>query len=256
MDPSSAPQPLAQARRAGDRARDRRADRRLGPDEDQALLRAGDRRVEQLAREDRRGRRAGAGRRRCRTASPGSCGSSSRRRCRRRRAARARTRRPRRGARRRPRRGRSLACDDDAGVAVVEPQPVVVLGDEQRAAGVPAPAAAKPAIGREPAPRCAPSRSRRRAAPRRWAQSSAEARRAPRARRRASPGAGGVDDARGRRATARVADRRRARRPPRPASASIQVTSSARRGARQRRARASASPARIAVGERRRSPPP
>ena len=82
------PQPPAQARGPRHRARHGDPDGLLGAGEDQALARAGDRRVEQLAREDAATSGRAAGRRRRRTASPGSCGRSSRRRCRPRPAAR------------------------------------------------------------------------------------------------------------------------------------------------------------------------
>jgi hypothetical protein len=54
---SLAPQPAAQPRRSRDRAFHRRAQRRLAADHDQPLSSPRDRRIEQLACQDRRGRR-------------------------------------------------------------------------------------------------------------------------------------------------------------------------------------------------------
>ena len=80
-------QPLPESRGPRHRALDRAPHGLLGPDQDQLPARPRDRRVEELAGEDARARGRAAARPRCRTASPGSCGSSSRTRSRRRRAA-------------------------------------------------------------------------------------------------------------------------------------------------------------------------
>ena len=195
--PTAAPQPGARAIGPVDGG----ADRLLGADQDQPLLRAGDRGVEQLAGEDRRGRGRGAARRRCRTASPGSCGRSWRRRSRRPRAGDGLKRDDlalalERGG------GRAVGGGDhDAGVAVVEAEPVVVLGHEQRAADVPRLGVEAGQLAGEPASRCAASRSRRRGG-RGGGRTARGRRRARGSRRRRVAGAGGFDDGDGRCATA------------------------------------------------------
>ena len=157
------------------------------PDEDQPLARARDRRVEQLAGEHaaRSGRAAAP--RRCRTASPGSCGWSSRRRV---STAASRAGLNRATSPRRSNAALARPCsvgDDDAGVAVVEPQPVVVLGDQQRAPGVPAALGAE-AVDLLGEPALDPRRPRRDAvaarAGGRTAPGTRRARRAPPRRRR------------------------------------------------------------------------
>ena len=151
------------------------------------LARARHGRVQQLAREDLRRRARAAGPRRCRTATPGSCGSSSRRRSRRPRDApgvnSATSSRRSNAALTRP----PAAAHDHARVAVVQAQPVVVLGHEQRAPGVPLALGARSrAPRRRASARSAPSRSRRRAR-RDGARRAPGTSRASRWRRRASP---------------------------------------------------------------------